>query len=178
MTGIISCSRPATHGKRMISIKVSGSPPRADHLDRNRQNALLRASRRPEVAKARGRRRPTRWKSPWPGCCIGLVRSSQMPGWVAMMPPIAGSWLYIDQFPELRAHFPQPPCVFCAGDSSPRRYPGTSLPASFRKRSCSGCWLLNISRMVRVLRVMTAPIFSRFRRMVLTWAWAKAVRLR
>jgi len=27
-------------------------------------------------------------------------------GWVAMMPPRAGSWLYIDQLPEFKAHFP------------------------------------------------------------------------
>jgi hypothetical protein len=30
--------------------------------------------------------------------------------------------------------------------STPRRYPSTSLPVSFRKRTCSGYWLLNISR--------------------------------
>ena|GEM_PF-6033819 len=36
--------------------------------------------------------------------------------------------------PELKAHFPQPPCVFCAGDSTSQRYPGTSLPVSLARR--------------------------------------------
>src|SRR5690554_6559468 len=114
----------------------------------------------------------------YPGCCTGSVRSPQMPGSVGIKGIWGGVWLFFDQVPVLRAHLPPPPCLFCAGDSTPRRYPGTSLLANIRKRSCSGYWLFNISRMVRVLRVMTAPIFSSFRRMVLTWAWAKAVRLR
>ena len=116
------------------------------------------------------------WRTP--GCCTGSVRSPQMPGSVGIKGIWGGVWLFFDQVPVLRAHLPPPPCLFCAGDSTPRRYPGTSLLANIRKRSCSGYWLFNISRMVRVLRVMTAPIFSSFRRMVLTWAWAKAVRLR
>src|SRR5690554_6906536 len=103
----------------------------------------------------------------YPGCCTGSVRSPQMPGSVGIKGIWGGVWLFFDQVPVLRAHLPPPPCLFCAGDSTPRRYPGTSLLANIRKRSCSGYWLFNISRMVRVLRVMTAPIFSSFRRMVL-----------
>src|SRR5690554_7694921 len=85
----------------------------------------------------------------YPGCCTGSVRSPQMPGSVGIKGIWGGVWLFFDQVPVLRAHLPPPPCLFCAGDSTPRRYPGTSLLANIRKRSCSGYWLFNISRMVR-----------------------------